>query len=187
MQDNNNKKKRCRCHPGCNKLRSKQTRRRHYQRVEDKDGILPSESETDTSSGDSNDKFPSMEGEQNDLYQHFTSSPQNRSPSMAIDVPLAEGGDNFDVDEANYESGMDEDSDQVNYSDLPDLVLPDFADGVEDPLEFGDLDFAEEDIERGLTLEEMQQELEDVVGGDMDEALHNASKLKAALLKNNLC
>ena len=106
---------------------------------------------------------------------------------MAIDVPLAEGGDNFDVDEANYESGMDDDSDQVNYSDLPDLVLPDFADGVEDPLEFGDLDFAEEDIERGLTLEEMQQELEDVVGGDMDEALHNASKLKAALLKNNLC
>jgi hypothetical protein len=97
---------------------------------------------------------------------------------MAIDMPPAEDRDIEDRDVTNHGSVMDEDSDQADYSDIPDLVLPDFADGIEDPLELGDVEFGNEDIERGLTLEEMQQELEDILGGDMEAALHDARKLK---------
>jgi hypothetical protein len=170
MPGGNNKKKHCQCQPGCNKLRTRDTRRRHYCKVLNKNEILPSESDTDASSDDSTSSDESQ-GLVND---------RRSSSAIAVDLPSdrendAEYSDHGANDDSDLE--MDEGSDNGNYIDMPDLELPDFADGVEDPLELGDVEFGDEDIQGAMTLEEMWQELEDVLGGNMEQALHDASKL----------
>ena len=171
MPGGNNKKKCCRCQPSCNKLRTQDTRRRHYRKVSDKNEILPSESDTDASSDESTSSDESQ-GPVND---------RRSSSVIAIDSPHSDIETNAQNSDhganANDDSKMDEGSDNVDYIDMPDLELPDFADGMEDPLELGDVEFGDEDFEGVVTLEEMWQELEDVLGGNMEQALHDASKL----------
>ena len=166
MPGGDNKKKRCHCQPGCNKLRTRDTRRRHYRKVLNKNEIQPSESDTDASSDDSSD---------DDGYQDPVDDSHSLS-AIAIDTYSDQGSDTRYSDHvgADDDNEMDEGSDNGG---MPNLELPDFADGMEDPLELGDVEFDDEDLETGVTLQEMWQELEDVVGGNMEQALHEASKL----------
>jgi len=164
MPAGDNKKKRCRCQPGCNKLRTLDTRRRHYRKVLNKNEILPSESDSDSSSDDSS---------LDDEYQDPVDDSRSLS-AIAIDSDRESDTRYSDHVRADDDSEMDEGSDN---GDMPNLELPDFADGMEDPLELGDVEFDDEDLETGVTLQEMWQELEDVVGGNMEQALHEASKL----------
>lgn len=164
------KKKRCRCQPGCNKLRTRDTRRRHYRRVLNKNEILPSESDTDASSDDD----ASSDESQGPVDDRHSSS------AIVIVTPHSDGENDTRCSDhgADSDSKMDEDSDNGDYIDMPGLELPDFADGEEDPLELGDVEYGDEDLGVVVMLEEMWEELEDVVGGSMEQALHDASKLE---------
>jgi hypothetical protein len=57
----------------------------------------------------------------------------------------------------------------------PQLEQDSTADGAEVPLDFGDVEYdEEEEMEDVLTLEEQQQQLDDAVGGELEQQLYDA-------------
>jgi len=173
--------KRCRCKPSCGKILVKRSRLRHYRKIRDKSHILPSETVSDRDSISDVDKHDFLASNDHvDMIEPISESSNAVSErSMSIDSSHSINSNIAGAQSISHRGTYADDhlDSEHSFDDMyePQLEQDSTADGAEVPLDFGDVEYdEEEEMEDVLTLEEQQQQLDDAVGGELEQQLYDA-------------
>lgn len=161
----------------------KRSRQRHYRKIRDKSHILPSETVSDRDSiydGERHDFLAS------DDVEMIESMPSNAVPERAMSIDSSHSvNSNIAGSRSMSRQGTYADDYSNSEHNFDDMYDPQFeqnstADSAEIPLDFGDVEYDEaEETEDVLTVEELEQQLDDAVGGELEQQLYDARECQA--------
>ena len=180
MPSHRNKKevpRRCQCQPTCGKILSKRSRQRHYRKIRNKDIILPSQTVSDSSSIASRDEHGFLALDDIGMIRAAASDIVSER-AMSIDSshsiddnvnmttsPSIPCQDDYPEERIEFGSNFDDDESQSSQNGIGGVGLVDFED-----VEYRE----EEEIEGILTVEELEQQLRDAMGAELERELYDA-------------